>query len=212
MVLKHSCVIEALRAEVLRLRRWRFGRSAEVINTNIAPELPLTGGESAPAQARGEDFPEPRPPKLMAVEAITSKARPRRPARLLPPELPRVLKVHSPGRCTCPECGQQLSRLGEDTSEQLDYVHGYFQVIRHVSPKLTCQACATIVQAPVRLCDRASSDTPQRADQFDRKVDHRAHKPIADRCACDLCRVRAPGPVCHSHGVSVHASRTVEAR
>ena len=37
MVLKHSSVVEALRAEVLRLRRWRFGRSSEGIDTNIAP-------------------------------------------------------------------------------------------------------------------------------------------------------------------------------
>jgi transposase len=41
-----------------------------------------------------------------------------------------------------------MTRLGEDASEQLDYVPGYFQVIRHVRPKLSCSACARIVQAP----------------------------------------------------------------
>jgi transposase len=46
--------------------------------------------------------------------------------------------------------------LGEDTSEQLDYVPGYFQVIRHVRPKLACSACARIVQAaaPSRPIER----------------------------------------------------------
>jgi transposase len=148
MVLKHSGVAEALRAEVLRLRRWRFGRSSEVIDTNIAPELPLAGGESAPSPPRPELSDPVRPPKLLAVDPITPKASHRRPSRLLPPELPRVIKVHAPSRCTCPDCGKQLSRLGEDASEQLDYVHGYFQVIRHVRPKLSCGACAKIVQVP----------------------------------------------------------------
>lgn len=148
MVLKHSSVVEALRAEVLRLRRWRFGRSAEVIDNDIAPELPLAGGEGAPPAPWQEPVSPIRPPKLMAVEPVASRSNHRRPSRLLPPELPRVIKVHTPGRCTCPDCGKWLSRLGEDTSEQLDYVHGYFQVIRHIRPKLSCGACAKIVQAP----------------------------------------------------------------
>jgi transposase len=148
MLLKHSSVVEALRAEVLRLRRWRFGRSSEVIDTNIAPELPLSGGESAPPAPQQGLSDTARLPKLMAVEPVTAKASQRRPARLLPPELPRIIKVHPPSRCTCPDCGKQLSRLGEDESEQLDYVHGYFQVIRHVRPKLSCGACAKILQAP----------------------------------------------------------------
>jgi transposase len=84
----------------------------------------------------------------MAVGPVASEVNHRRPVRLLPPELPRVIQIHTPSQCTCPDCGKQLSRLGEDASEQLDYVHGYFQVIRHVRPKLSCGACAKIVQAP----------------------------------------------------------------
>ena len=49
-----------------------------------------------------------------------------------------------------------MTALGEDASEQLDYVPGYFQVIRHVRPKLACSACARIVQAaaPTRPIER----------------------------------------------------------
>jgi hypothetical protein len=126
MVLKHSSVAEALRAEVLRLLRWRFGRCSEVIDRNISPELPLAGGESTPPPPRQDVSDPARPPKLVAVEPFTFKAKDRRSARLLPPELPRVIKVYAPGRCKCPDSGKQLSRLGEDASEQLDYVHGYF--------------------------------------------------------------------------------------
>jgi transposase len=147
LLLKHSNLVEALRAEVIRLRRWRFGRSAEVLDPSIAPELPLAGGESSTV-ASPPIADTTRPPKLLAVETRTPKLGQRRPARLLPPELPRVIRIHAPSRCTCPDCGRHLTRLGEDASEQLDYVPGYFQVIRHVRPKLSCGACARIVQAP----------------------------------------------------------------
>jgi transposase len=48
--------------------------------------------------------------------------------------------------------------IRDDTSEQLDYVPGYFQVIGHVRPKLACRACVRILQAPGgRRCDPLSA-------------------------------------------------------
>lgn len=41
-----------------------------------------------------------------------------------------------------------MRKLGEDVSEMLDFVPGYFKVIRHVRPKLSCGHCSTIVQQP----------------------------------------------------------------
>jgi transposase len=155
MVLKHSSVMEALRAEVLRLRRWCHGRSSESIDTRIAPELPLSGGEM-PEPAAMPASCDLKLPKLLAVQSPERPGRARRPARLLPAELPRIVQVHAPNRCTCPDCGHRLTALGEDTAEQLDYVHGYFQVIRHVRPKLKCAACSKILQAaaPSRPIER----------------------------------------------------------
>jgi transposase len=150
--------IEALKAEVIRLRRWRFGRSAETLDPGIAPELPLTHGETPTRGAAAADTPTDlaRIPRLMSVDAPHGTRLARRAARALPPELPRVLRVHAPASCSCPECGAVMRQLGEDTSEQLDYVPGYFQVIRHVRPKLACRACARIVQAaaPSRPIER----------------------------------------------------------
>jgi transposase len=148
--------IEALKAEVIRLRRWRFGRSAEALDPGIAPELPLAGGEvtaTAPLEPLRDTATIPR---LVSVDAPQPARLSRRPARELPAELPRVIRVHAPSSCTCPDCGGALRQLGEDASEQLDYVPGYFQVIRHVRPKLACRACARIVQAgaPSRPIER----------------------------------------------------------
>ena len=149
--------IEALKAEVIRLRRWRFGRSSEVIDTSVAPELPLAGGQTPePAALTKSPLEALRVPKLVAVDSPSGARRSRRPPRTLAPELPRVVREHLPKSCDCPECGRRMSRLGEDTSEQLDYVPGYFQVIQHVRPKLACRACARIVQAaaPMRPIER----------------------------------------------------------
>ena len=148
--------IEALKAEVLRLRRWRFGRSAETLDPRVAPELPLAGGEITSAAPLEPSSEAPRIPRLVSVDAPQPTRLSRRPARELPAELPRVIRVHAPMSCACPECGGVLRQLGEDASEQLDYVPGYFQVIRHVRPQLACRACARIVQsaAPSRPIER----------------------------------------------------------
>ena len=71
----------------------------------------------------------------------------------MPAHLPRETQVHYPkghvgdAPCACSECGGKLRQLGEDVSEQLEYVPGRFKVIRHVRPKLACVGCQSILQA-----------------------------------------------------------------
>lgn len=65
----------------------------------------------------------------------------------LPPHLPRHEQIHVPDETACPSCGGTLAQLGEDVSEQLEYVPASFRVIRHVRPKLACACCDCIVQA-----------------------------------------------------------------
>jgi transposase len=155
LLLSRDALVESLKEEVIRLRRWRFGRSSEVIDANVAPELPLAGG-ATPEAPQAPPAAEAKIPKLMAVDTPRGTRASRRPVRALPPELPRVIREHTPWSCDCSECGRRLSRLGEDISEQLDYVPGYFQVIRHVRPKLACKTCARIIQvpAPIRPIER----------------------------------------------------------
>ncbi len=49
--------------------------------------------------------------------------------------------------CGCTACGARLRKIGQDVSEQLEYVPAHFKVIRHVRPKLACVACHAIFQA-----------------------------------------------------------------
>jgi transposase len=53
-----------------------------------------------------------------------------------------------PEHDACPDCGGRLRELGEDTAEMLEYMRASFKVLRHVRPKLSCDACDRIVQAP----------------------------------------------------------------
>jgi len=80
--------------------------------------------------------------KVLEVAAPVQPMRRQRPAHL-----PREVRELAPG-CSCPACGGALKRLGEDVSEQLEYVPEHFKVIRHVRPKLSCAKCSTIVQQP----------------------------------------------------------------
>ncbi|WP_269430865.1 IS66 family transposase zinc-finger binding domain-containing protein [Desulfovibrio sp. TomC] len=40
----------------------------------------------------------------------------------------------------CP-CGCELTRIGEEVSEKLDFIPATIQVIRHIRPKYACRAC-----------------------------------------------------------------------
>ncbi|RCW63209.1 transposase [Pseudorhodoferax soli] len=49
--------------------------------------------------------------------------------------------------CGCTACGGRLRQIGQDVSEQLEYVPAHFKVIRHVRPKLACVRFQSIFQA-----------------------------------------------------------------
>jgi transposase len=121
-----------------KLRRLKFGRSAEVLDTQISQlELALEELETKRSTLSG------RP-----VSSIEHQKPVR---RALPENLPREEIVHAAPvaqDCTCNECGGALREMGEDTSEVLEYVPSRFKVIRHVRPKLACSRCQKILQAP----------------------------------------------------------------
>jgi len=60
----------------------------------------------------------------------------------LPEELPRVEVIHdlSDVQKQC-ACGSIMTCIGEEVSEQLDYVPAKLQVIRHIRPKYACKTC-----------------------------------------------------------------------
>jgi len=67
----------------------------------------------------------------------------------LPEHLPRIEHRHEPENCTCGQCGNDLVKIGEDISEQLDVEPARFFVHRHIRPQYACRACETVSAAPI---------------------------------------------------------------
>lgn len=75
----------------------------------------------------------------VVVPAHTRKRSGRKP---LPEALPRVEIIHDvPEEEKQCACGSTLSRIGEETSEQLNYIPAKLEVIRHIRPKYACKTC-----------------------------------------------------------------------
>ncbi len=130
---------EKLRFEIARLKRARYGRSSEALDTQIA-QLELTIEDLEASEAA-------LPPRVRPATA--SRIKPAR--KPLPAQLPREEIVHH-SACACPACGGALRAAGEDVAEMLEWVPGRYKVIRHVRPKFACERCETLIQAaaPVR--------------------------------------------------------------
>ena len=67
----------------------------------------------------------------------------------LPAHLPRIEHRHEPESCTCGQCGQDLVKIGEDITEQLDVEPAKFFVHRHIRPQYACRACETVTAEPI---------------------------------------------------------------
>jgi len=61
----------------------------------------------------------------------------------LPKDLPREILVHDIDDAdkTCDGCGNELHKMGEEKSEQLEFIPAQIKVIEHVRPKYSCRHC-----------------------------------------------------------------------
>src|SRR5438105_1380550 len=125
--------IEKLKLQIAKLRRMQFGRSSERLARHIEQlELRLEELEAGEAEEISKTAAEDQPFPIR--EADRPKRKP------LPDHLPRHAIVHEPvhdGACTCPACGGDMARLGEDVTEVLDYIPGRFRVIPPDRPTLS---------------------------------------------------------------------------
>ena len=136
--------IDQLTHEMAVLKRWKFGRSGEQLDSTQASLLDEAIDSDIAAIELELQTLAPMPPADAAP-----RQQPKRTA--LPPELPRVDQHHEPDSTTCTTagCGCTLKRIGEDVSEKLDYTPGVFTVERHIRGKWACVKCQSLTQAPV---------------------------------------------------------------
>ena len=136
-------MVDKLKLQLLRARRAQYGRSSEQLDD---PQIALIEG--------GPLYEPPAPKPAAKAPAANNEGVDRQ----LPAHLPRENHLHRPAAtdaqhnttgqpCGCTACGGRLRQIGQDVSEQLEYVPAHFKVIRHVRPKLACVSCQTIFQA-----------------------------------------------------------------
>lgn len=135
--------IAALTLELAHHKRIRFANKSEA----FSPE-------------QRDLFQETWNVDLAAIEAEVNRVaqqsapqanKPRRPTgrQPLPAHLPRIEHRHEPTSCTCGQCGNDLIKIGEDISEQLDVEPARFFVHRHIRPQYACRTCQRVSAAPI---------------------------------------------------------------
>jgi transposase len=138
--------IQALTLELAHLRRMRFGVRNEALTAEQRDLFQETwASDLAAAEAELA-----KQAALIATEPALPRApRPRAGRQPLPDHLPRIEHHHEPASCTCDQCGNDLTKIGEDISEQLDVEPARFFVHRHIRPQYACRTCETITAAPI---------------------------------------------------------------
>ncbi len=132
---EQELVIEQLSAQVSKLQRYLFGQSSERLPISIPGEDLFT--EEAPEEKEEKPAPEE---KRGEKEKPAQRSRQRRP---LPDHLPRRTVEHDvpeADKC-CAGCGCEKARIGEEVTEQLEYVPASLHVIRHVRARYACRKC-----------------------------------------------------------------------
>jgi len=125
-----------------QLLRQHYGRKSERLE-DIDPELLLPFmQEYIKEQAEQNKEQKSDSKKEVTKEEITyTRNKPKR--KKLPKDLPRDTIEYdledSEKACDC--CGEQLQRIGSETSEQLDYIPASLRVIEHVRFKYACKHC-----------------------------------------------------------------------
>ena len=138
--------IQALTLELAHLRRMRFGVRSEALTVeqrDLFQETWVSDLAAAEAELAKQAA-------LIGTEPALPRApRPRAGRQPLPDHLPRIEHLHEPESCTCGQCGHDLTKIGEDISEQLDVEPARFFVHRHIRPQYACRTCETITAAAI---------------------------------------------------------------
>lgn len=147
----YEALVQALRLQVKRLKRQRFGASSEKVKREIEQlELQLEDLELAQALVAGAAGTD----ESIAEEAgsekqeVQSASKPRKRGRPNVSEAtPRERIVLDPGN-DCPDCGGTLRLMGEDVSELLEMITAKLKVVEIARLKKSCRRCEKIVQKP----------------------------------------------------------------
>jgi transposase len=132
---EHARTIDQLQHQLQSLLRRLYGRSAEKLDPKQLQLFETLLNQLAP--------PTPAPVEPEASPPATRPARQGHGRRRLPTDLPRQKVIHDlpEAEKLCPCCGKLRHIIGQEVSEQLDYVPAKLTVIEHTRLKYACPTC-----------------------------------------------------------------------
>jgi transposase len=142
--------IDDLQNQLEWFKRHVFGRRSEKLSPN---QLTLFQGMAAEQPTTPEES-NPDPIDISGKSKKHLNGR-----RPLPEHLPRErIEYHPPEEdLVCSQCGQVKQAIGEEITEELDYVPASFVVRQHVRIKYACKICqegVVIVDLPARPIEK----------------------------------------------------------
>ena len=145
-----------LKEENRWLKQQLFGRSSEKRSAElVSPDQGRLLFNEAEALA---DAGAPAAPRVI----IPAHARRKGGRKALPAELARIEVIHdlAESEKRCAHDGAVLERIGEECSEQLDYIPAQLRVIRHVRLKYACPCChqgVKLAPVPAQLLPKSNA-------------------------------------------------------
>jgi transposase len=159
LLLQYEEKIHYLEEQVRLFQNELFGRTSEKLPEKNPYQLPVVEVEDT----HSADDILPDDDKIV-IAAHSRKKKGRKP---LPKDLPRIDIIHdldeNQKQCAC---GAELSRIGEEVSEKLDYIPARLRVERHVRYKYACRNCegvdddgptVRIAPAPIQLIPKSNA-------------------------------------------------------
>lgn len=129
IVIEQQVTIEQLHHQLEKLQRLLFGQKSEKRKTD--------------KEDQSDDSSTPENKVLgLSISPQGKNGRKR-----LPEELPRLKVEHdlAEEEKTCSNCQSALHRMGEEITEQLDFVPGKVHVKQHIRYKYACRCCQSVV-------------------------------------------------------------------
>ena len=133
---------EYLQYQIDKFRHMLFGKSSEKISPRSDGTVQLEFLKEAKAEIETDEIGER---ETLTYERKKRRAR-RKPAEDLHRE--RIEIDVDRDLRTCPDCGDEMSPIGEDISEELEYIPALLYIIEYALKKYACRKCQTgVVQA-----------------------------------------------------------------
>jgi transposase len=143
-----------LRERVHQLEHQLYGRKSEkyVLDDNFE-QVSLFADNEEDAGSLGDLVIDESDERETTID-IAAHKRKKKGRKPLPADLPRVEIIHdlSEEEKKC-QCGYEMSRIGEESSEKLEMLAPQFWVLRHVRYKYACKHCEGVEsnESPVKL-------------------------------------------------------------